>query len=253
MLLKDKVGLIIGVANPHSIAAGCAEAMAADGARLVLTYQSEKAKPYAQPVADAVGADAFLPLNVQDPEQAERVFAEIESRWGRLDFLVHSIAYCPREDLHAEVVNCSREGFAEAMDISCHSFIRMVKSALPLMSAGGSIMTVSYHGAEEVVDHYNIMGPVKAALQSTVRYLADDLGPRGIRVNTLSPGPMATRAASGIDHFDELLHMAVERSPNRDLATIEDVGYAASYLASDRAKSVTGGVHYIDGGVNIMA
>lgn len=253
MLLKDKVGLIIGVANPHSIAAGCAEIMAADGAELILTYQSERAKPYAQPVADAVGAKAFLPLNVTEPEQAEAVFAEIADRWGRLDFLIHSIAFCRREDLHAEVVDCSREGFAEAMDVSCHSFLRMTRHALPLMKQGGSIMTVSYHGAEEVVDHYNIMGPVKAALQSTVRYLADELGPRGIRVNTLSPGPMATRAASGIDHFDELLQMAVERAPKRQLATIEDVGYAASYLASDRAKSITGGVHYIDGGVNIMA
>lgn len=251
--LAGKVGLITGVANRHSIAAGCAVAAAEAGARLILTCQNDTARSFAEPAAEAAKAEALLTLNIQNDEELDAVFAEIEQRFGRLDFVLHSMAFCRREDLHAEVVDTSREGFAEAMDISCHSLIRMTKRALPMMKDGGSVLTMSYYGAEKVVDHYNIMGPIKAALESTVRYLAADLGERGVRVNALSPGPIKTRAASGIEHFDELMADAVERSPGQRLVTIEEVGAFAAFLMSDGAKGVTGGVHYVDAGMNIVA
>ncbi|HOP21111.1 MAG TPA: enoyl-ACP reductase FabI, partial [Amphiplicatus sp.] len=221
--------------------------------RLALTYLNEKALPYVSPVGEAVRAEALLPLNVESDDEMDAAFAKVKALWGRLDFVLHSIAFCPKDDLHAPVVDCSREGFAQAMDISCHSFIRVARRALPLMAGGGSLMTVSYYGGEKVVDHYNIMGPVKAALEATVKYLAVDLGAKGVRVNAISPGPIATRAASGIDHFDELLSAAAARAPERHLATIEDVGGMAAFLASDKAAAVTGGVHYVDCGVNIVA
>lgn len=195
--LAGKKGLIIGIANRHSIASGCAQAFHEAGAELVITYLNDKALPFVSPVAEALGTKRLLPLNLQSDEQLDAVFSEIENTWGALDFVLHSVAYCPQQDLHARVTDCSREGFAEAMDISCHSFIRTAKRAAPLMKSGGTLLTVSYYGAEKVVDNYNIMGPVKAALESSVRYLAADLGPQGIRVNALSPGPLKTRAASG--------------------------------------------------------
>ncbi|MEL7030065.1 MAG: enoyl-ACP reductase FabI [Pseudomonadota bacterium] len=252
-MLPNKVGLITGVANAHSIAAGCAVAIAKAGGDVMLTCLNEKAAPYAQPVADAANAKALLPMNVGREEEVEAVFEKVRAEWGRLDFLLHCIAFCPKDDLHAQVIDCSREGFAEAMDVSCHSFIRLARHALPLMSDGGSLLTVSYHGAEKVVDHYNIMGPVKAALEAVVRYLAADLGPKGVRVNALSPGPIATRAASGIEAFDALMHEAAERAPAGRLSTIEDAGAMAAFLVSDGAKAITGGVHYVDCGVNVMS
>ena len=205
-ILEGKRGLVVGIANEHSIAAGCAKAFAQAGAKIALTYLNEKSKPYVLPVATAVNAEMILPLDVQDDDQLDAVFKEIESKWGSLDFILHSIAYCPQDDLHGRVTDCSREGFAQAMDISCHSFIRMARKAEPLMKNGGCLLTVSYYGAEKVVEHYNIMGPVKAALESSVRYLAAELGPAGIRVNALSPGPLQTRAASGIASFDKLIN-----------------------------------------------
>lgn len=253
MLLENKVGLIIGVANEHSIAAGCARAAAEEGASLALTCLNEKAAAYAQPVADTVNAAALIKLDVADDDQLEAAFEIVRKLWGRLDFLIHSIAYCPKEDLHARVIDCTRGGFAEAMDISCHSFIRTARLAAPLMEKGGSLMTITYHGAEEVVDQYNIMGPVKAALEASVRYLAHNLGEQGVRVNGLSPGPIATRAALGIDHFDALMDEAAARAPVPRLVSIEDVGLFAAFLASDNAAAITGGIHYIDNGFNIMA
>lgn len=251
-LLRGKKGLIVGVANDHSIAAGCAKACHAAGADIALTYQSEKSRRFVQPVAEAVEADLLLPLDVTDSAQTEAVFTEIEDRWGRLDFLLHSIAYCPREDLHGRVVDCSREGFATAMDISVHSLIRLARLAEPLMATGGTILTVSYHGAEKVVDHYNIMGPVKAALESTVRYLSVELGPKNIRVNAMSPGPLETRAASGIDHFDALIDDAKAHAPLHRLTTIEEVGALSACLVSDFARSVSGNTAYIDGGHHVV-
>ncbi|WP_147115041.1 enoyl-ACP reductase FabI [Tateyamaria sp. syn59] len=250
--LAGKKGLVVGVANDHSIAAGCARAFHASGADLALTYQTEKSRKFVAPVADAVEADLFLPLDVTDDAQIDAVFEAIRARWGRLDFLVHSIAYCPRDDLHGRVVDCSKDGFGIAMDVSVHSLIRLARRAETLMTEGGTILTVSYHGAERVVDNYNIMGPVKAALEATTRYLAVELGPKNIRVNAMSPGPLQTRAASGIDHFDALIDDAKTRAPLHQLTTIDEVGAMAACLVSDFARSVTGNTAYIDGGHHVV-
>ncbi|MEM1104053.1 MAG: enoyl-ACP reductase FabI [Pseudomonadota bacterium] len=251
--LSGKKGLVVGVANDQSIAAGCANVFAAKGADLALTYLNEKARPFVQPVADGVDASIFEPLDVMDDAALPRLFDKITETWGRLDFLLHSIAYCPKEDLHGRLTDCSRDGFVQAMDVSAHSFIRMARLAEPLMADGGSLMTVSYYGAEKVVDHYNVMGPVKAALEGVVRYLAAELGAQGIRVNTLSPGPLNTRAASGIDHFDEIIEEARTRAPAQRMVTIEEVGAMAAFLASDDAKAITGDTAYIDGGYHVMS
>ena len=251
--LRGKKGLILGVANEHSIAAGCAKAFRAYGAELALTYLNDKAKPYVEPVAEAVGSEIFMPLDVEADGQLDAVFDAIEQRWGRLDFVLHSIAYCPIEDLHGRVVDCSREGFGRAMDVSVHSFVRMAKRAEPLMVDGGCLLTVSYYGAEKVVDHYNVMGPVKAALEAVTQYMAAELGPKGIRVNALSPGPIATRAASGIAHFDALIDEARELAPQQRLVTLEEVGAMAACLVSGFARSVTGNVAYVDGGYHVMS
>lgn len=251
--LSGKKGLVVGVANDQSIAAGCANVFAAKGADLALTYLNEKARPFVQPVADGVDASIFEPLDVMDDAALPRLFDKITETWGRLDFLLHSIAYCPKEDLHGRLTDCSRDGFVQAMDVSAHSFIRMARLAEPLMADGGSLMTVSYYGAEKVVGHYNVMGPVKAALEGVVRYLAAELGAQGIRVNTLSPGPLNTRAASGIDHFDEIIEEARTRAPAQRMVTIEEVGAMAAFLASDDAKAITGDTAYIDGGYHVMS
>ncbi len=252
-MLSGKKGLVVGIANDHSIAAGCARAFREAGAELAITYLNAKAEPYVAPVAQSVGAEIFLPLDVEAEGQMESVFDTVERQWGKLDFLLHSIAFCPMEDLHGRVVDCSSAGFARAMDVSVHSFIRMARLAEPLMAAGGSMLTVSYYGAEKVVDRYNVMGPVKAALEATTRYLAAELGPGGIRVNALSPGPIETRAASGIDHFDRLIDDAKSRAPERQLVTIQEVGDMAAFLVSDFARSITGDVSYIDAGFHIMS
>lgn len=251
--LAGKVALVVGVANAQSIAAGCAQAFADAGAEVAMTYMNQTAKPYVKPVADTVGATLLLPLDVEAEGQMEAVFAAITERWGRLDILVHSIAFCPANDLHGRVVDCSRTGFAQAMDISVHSLIRMAWLAEPLMAQGGSILTMTYYGGEKVVDHYNIMGPVKAALEGTMRALAVELGPKGIRVNAISPGPLQTRAGSGIAHFDALIDAARLRAPERTLVTIKDVGEVATLLASDAMSCVTGDVTYVDGGLHVRA
>lgn len=250
--LAGKKGLVVGVANEDSIAAGCARAFRASKADLALTYQTKKSRNFVDPVAQAVGADIFMPLDVTDDDQMDALFDVIRTRWARLDFLVHSIAFCPREDLHGRVVDCSKDGFGLAMDISVHSLIRLAKRAEPLMTDGGTILTVSYHGAEKVVDNYNIMGPVKAALEATTRYLAAELGSKNIRVNAMSPGPLQTRAASGIDHFDALIDDAKARAPLNQLTTIDEVGAMAACLVSDFARSVTGNTAYIDGGHHVV-
>ncbi len=251
--LDGKVALVVGVANAHSIAAGCAQAFVDAGAEVALTYVNEKAKPHVQPVADAIGAKLLLPLDVEADAQMEAVFAAVRDRWGRLDILVHSIAYCPKDDLHGRVTDCSAAGFAQAMDISVHSLIRMARLSEPLMDRGGTILTMTYYGGEKVVDHYNIMGPVKAALEGTMRALAVELGPRQIRVNAISPGPLQTRAGSGIAHFDTLIDAARLRAPQQCLVTIEDVGAMAIMLASDGAKHVSGDIAYVDGGLHVRA
>jgi enoyl-[acyl-carrier protein] reductase I len=251
--LAGKRGLVIGIANDHSIATGCAEAFAAAGARLAVTYVNEKADPYVRPVADALGAELLMPCDVRVPGQLEAVFEQVRQHWGGLDFLLHSIAFAPKEDLHGRVTDCSAPGFAMAMDVSCHSFIRMARLAEPLMAEGGCLLTVTFYGSERVVEHYNIMGPVKAALESSVRYLAAELGPKGVRVHAISPGPIKTRAASGIDRFDELLERAAANAPQQQLVDIWDVGRLAAFLVSDAAKLITGTIIPVDGGQHLMA
>jgi enoyl-[acyl-carrier protein] reductase I len=250
--LQGKRGLVVGIANANSIAYGCAKAFREMGADLAVTYLNEKAEPHVRPLAESLGSDVIMPCDLRQPGELEAVFDTIRERWGRLDFLLHSVAFAPREDLHARVVDCSAEGFALAMDVSCHSFIRMTKLAEPLMTEGGCLMTVTFFGAEKVVEHYNMMGPVKAALESSVRYMAAELGGKGIRVHALSPGAMATRAASGIDRFDELLARTAERAPTHHLVTVVDIGQCAAFLASDAARQLTGLTLYIDGGYHIV-
>ena len=252
-LLEGKKGLVVGIANDQSIATGCAMAFAAGGADLAITYLNEKARPHVAPVAQACNAPILMPLNVEHDGELEAVFKQIERQWGRLDFVLHSIAFCPSDDLHGRVVDCSRTGFARAMDVSVHSFMRMAKLAEPLMTDGGCMLTVSYYGAEKVVDHYNVMGPVKAALESVMRYMAAELGSKGIRVNALSPGPVATRAASGIDHFDALIDEAKSRAPVHRLVTIEEIGALAACMVSGYATSVTGNLSYVDAGFHVMS
>ncbi|MEO1746000.1 MAG: enoyl-ACP reductase FabI [Pseudomonadota bacterium] len=249
--LAGKKALVVGIANDSSIAWGCAKAFRKQGADLAITYLNDKAEKHVCPLAEQLDADIIMPLDVSDHDQFDAVFDSIESHWGQLDVLLHSIAFCPKEDLHGRVIDCSQDGFKLAMDISVHSFLRMIRRAEPLMANGGTCMTMTFYGSEKVVDHYNVMGPVKAALESVTRYAAAELGPTGISVHALSPGPLATRAASGIDHFDDLMAENIARAPTHQLATIEDVGAYAAFLASMEAKNVTGGVHPIDGGYHI--
>ncbi|SHF35066.1 enoyl-ACP reductase FabI [Thermomonas hydrothermalis] len=251
--LKGKRGLVVGVANEASIAAGCARAFRAAGAELALTFLNEKARPWVEPVAQEVGATLFLPCDVREPGQLEAVFDRITAEWGRLDFLLHAIAFAPREDLHTSVVNASAEGFAMAMDISCHSFLRMARLARPLMQAGGSLITVSFYGADRVVENYNLMGPVKAALEASVRYAAADLAGEGIRAFSLSTGPVKTRAASGIDRFDALMDKIRARTPGGKLVSIEEIGTLAAFLATEAASPMSGSVVYADNGFHTTA
>jgi len=251
--LNGQKALVVGVANEHSIAWGIARALRAQGADLALTWLNDKARPHVEPLAQQLGASIVGPLDVSQPGQLEALFERIQGTWGRLDTLVHSIAFAPRDDLHGRVVDCSAPGFSLAMDVSVHSFLRMIRLAEPLMPQGGTCLSVSFFGSSRVVRHYNVMGPVKAALESATRYAAAELGEKGIRVHALSPGPLATRAASVIDHFDELLAAASDRAPTHQLATIDDVGAFAAFLASPEARNLTGGVHDIDGGFSITA
>ena len=251
--LDGKKGLVVGIANRASIAHGCAEAFRRQGAELAVTYVNAKAEPHVRPLAEALQAPLILPCDVREPGALESVFEAIAERWGRLDFLLHSIAYAPRDDLHGRVVDCSRDGFMMAMDVSCHSFLRMAKMAEPLMGDGGCLLTVSFYGSEKVVSHYNLMGPVKAALESCTRYMAAELGPKRIRVHAISPGPLKTRAASGLDRFDELLDRAARLAPENHLVDIADCGNMAAFLVSDAATNATGSIAFIDGGYNILA
>ena len=250
-MLKGKKGLVLGISNDNSIAWACARAMHEAGATLGGTWLNDKAKPYVEPLLQSLNAEIQLPLEVSNESQLEALFEEVSQRWGKLDFLLHSIAFAPKADLHGRVVDSSLEGFLQAMDISCHSFIRMARLAEPLMKDGGSLMTMSYLGGQEVVPNYSIMGPVKAALESTVRYLAYELGEQGIRVNAISPGTIMTRAASGIASFDALVEENAQRAP-MGAVDIDDVGPLSVFLASDGSRAITGGNIYVDGGFNIL-
>lgn len=251
-LLEGKRGLVVGIANDQSIAWGCARAFRAFGAELAVTYLNDKAKKYVEPLCKALEAPIVMPLDMRQPGQVEAVFERIAKEWGRLDFVLHSIAFSPKEALQGRVVDVEREGFLTTMDISCWSFIRMAHLAEPLMNKGGSLFTMTYYGSERVVKNYNVMGVAKAALEASVRYLAAELGPKGIRVHAISPGPLATRAASGIPEFDALLEKAKAKAPARRLVSIDDVGAAVAFLAHDAARSMTGETLYIDGGYHII-
>ncbi|MEJ8814241.1 enoyl-ACP reductase FabI [Variovorax ureilyticus] len=252
-VLKDAKALVVGVANEHSIAYGCASAFHELGADLALTYLNEKAKGYVEPLARQLDASLLMPLDVSEPGQLEAVFSQVERTWGKLDILVHSIAWAPKDDLQGGLLSCSAEGFAKAMDVSCHSFIRMARLAAPLMRDGGTMIAMSYYGANRVVPNYNVMGPVKAALEASCRYLAYELGGKGIRVHAMSPGPLKTRAASGLKDFDLLLTEAAQKAPIGELVDIMDVGFACAYLATPYARRISGETVYVDGGVHIMA
>ncbi len=252
-ILAGKKALVVGIANASSIAYGCARAFRELGADIAVTYLNDKAKPHVEPLAREVDAPIFLPLDVSEPGALDKVFEEIAAQWGRLDILVHSIAFAPREDLQGGLLSCSAEGFAKAMDVSCHSFVRMARLAAPLMKDGGTMFAMSYYGANKVVPTYSVMGPVKAALEACCRYLAFELGPRGIRVHPVSPGPLKTRAASGLKDFDLLLTEAAQRAPLGELVDIMDVGFTCAYLATPYARRLSGETVYVDGGVHIMA
>jgi enoyl-[acyl-carrier protein] reductase I len=251
--LRGRRGLVIGIANQHSIAAGCAKIFARAGARLAATYFNAKAEPFVRAVTDELRCELVLPCDVQQTGQLEAVFEQIGSSWGGLDFLLHSIAFAPSKDLHGRVTDCSAAGFDIAMNVSCYSFIRMAHLAEPLMPNGGCLLAVTFYGSERVVEHYNLMGPVKAALESSMRYVAAELGPKGIRAHAISPGPIRTRAASGIDRFDQLLDEAAARAPEHHLVGIDDVGNLAAFLVSDAARHITGTVIPVDGGQHLAA
>ena len=251
--LKGKKVLIFGVANEDSIAYGCAKAFRSVGADLAMSWLNEKARRFVEPLAQEVEAAITGAVDVSLPGQLEAMFDQVRDQWGQLDILVHSIAFAPKEDLQGGLLDCSAEGFAKAMDVSCHSFVRMAKLAAPLMTEGGAMFAMSYYGANRVVPNYNVMGPVKAALEAACRYLAYELGPRGIRVHAISPGPLKTRAASGLKDFELMLNEAAHKAPLGELVDIMDVGYACAYLATPFARRVTGGLVYVDGGANLIA
>jgi enoyl-[acyl-carrier protein] reductase I len=252
-MLKGKRGLVVGIANADSIAFGAAAKLRAFGAGLAVTWLNEKAEPHVRPLAEQLGADIAMKLDVEAPGEMEAVFDRLGGEWGALDFVIHSIAFAPRADLHGRVIDCSAEGFAQAMRVSCWSFLRMAKLAEPIMAPGGVLVTMSYYGADKVVANYNVMGPVKAALEASVRYAAAELGPRGIRVFAVSPGPLRTRAASGIAHFDELIADAKARAPAQRLVDIAEVGRVVAFLVSGASSGMTGDTIYVDAGLHNVA
>lgn len=251
-LLKGKKALVTGIANDQSIAWGCAKAFDALGAELAITYRDEKTKRFVDPLLSEIKPAIYMPMNVEQPGELEGVFEAVEKKWGKLDIVLHSIAFAPKQDLQGRVVDCSKDGFLKAMELSCWSFIRMAKLAEPLMKDGGTLFTMTYYGSQLVVENYNIMGPVKAALECATRYVAAELGPKGIRAHAISPGPLKTRAASGISDFDELLKKAESKAPTHSLVSIDDVGLAVAFLALDGARLMTGDTIYVDGGYHII-
>jgi enoyl-[acyl-carrier protein] reductase I len=247
-LLAGKRGLIMGVANNMSLAWGISAACAAQGAELAFTYQGEALGKRVKPLAESLGSDIVLPCDVTDDASMDSAFAAIQERWGKLDFLVHAIGFADKNFLRGRYVDTPRHVFLQALDISCFSFTAVAKRAAAIMNDGGSMVTLSYLGAERVIPHYNVMGVAKAALEASVRYLATDLGPNGIRVNAISAGPIRTLAASGIGDFRYILRWNEYNSPLRRNVTIDDVGGAGLYLVSDLSRGVSGEVHHVDAG-----
>jgi len=251
-LMAGKRGLIMGVANDRSIAWGIARAVHGQGAELGFTFQGEALEKRVRPLAQSLGSDLVLPCDVASDESIEGVFAAVEERWGGLDFLVHAIAYSDKDELKGKYLNTSRDNFVRSLDISCYSFTAVAQRAVPLMKEGGSLLTLTYYGAERVMPHYNVMGVAKAALEASVRYLAADLGDAGIRVNAISAGPIKTLAASGIGDFRYILKWNEYNSPLRRNVDIAQVGGAGLYLLSDLSAGVTGEVHHVDSGYNVV-
>ncbi|MFL2934353.1 MAG: enoyl-ACP reductase FabI [Thalassobaculaceae bacterium] len=251
-VMAGKRGLVMGVANERSIAWGIAKTAAEHGAELAFTYQGDALFKRLEPLARSVGSDTIMQCDVTEDKSIEDTFAFIKQKWGKLDFLVHAIAYSDKEELKGEYVNTTRDNFLRTLDISCYSFTTVAKHAADLMENGGSLLTLSYYGSERVMPHYNVMGVAKAALEASVRYLAVDLGGQGIRVNGLSAGPMKTLAASGIGDFRYILKWNQYNSPLKRNVTLDDVGGAAMYLLSDLASGVSGEIHHVDCGYNIV-
>jgi enoyl-[acyl-carrier protein] reductase I len=250
--LEGKRGIIFGVANDKSIAWGIARALRDAGAELAFTYLNDALEKRVRPLAESLGSSLVLPCDVQKDSDIEAVFAELEKAWGKLDFVVHSVAFAHRDDLKRPFSQTSREGFSLAMDISAYSLLPISRYAAPLMKEGGSIVTMTYLGAQKAVPNYNVMGVAKAALEASVRYLAAELGPEGIRVNAVSAGPIKTLAASGIGQFKEKLKLMDDFAPLRRTVTQEEVGKSALYLVSDLSSGVTGEVHFVDAGFNVI-
>ncbi len=250
--LQGKKGLILGVANDHSIAWGCARAAHLLGAELVATCLNEKARTYVEPLTKPLGIHLFN-CDVENPQALPELVDAAIGHLGRLDFVIHSIAWAPLEDLHAKVVDTSSAGFSRAMEVSCHSFATLAKLCVTHMNQGGSLITMSYLGANEVVPHYGLMGPVKAALESLVRYMAMELGPQGVRVHAVSPGPIRTRAASGIESFETLMEENIRRSPLGRLVTLDEIAHLANFLCTDASSGMTGQTIYVDAGSHAMA
>lgn len=251
-LMKGKKGLILGVANEKSIAWGITKAVTAQDATVALTYQGAALEKRVRPLADQMQAPLVLPCDVTDEESVDAVFAAIEKTWGRLDFMVHAVAFSDKDELKGDYINTSRDNFLRTMDISCYSLTSLARRAAPLMTAGGAIVTLSYYGAERVMPHYNVMGVAKAALESSVRYLAVDLGKQGIRMNAISAGPIKTLAASGIGDFRYILKWNALNSPLKRNVTIDEVGRTGLYLLSDLSSGVTGEVHHVDCGYHTV-
>ena len=250
--LSGKKGLILGVANDQSIAWGCALMAKQMGANLMVTCLNEKAKGYVEPLTKTEQIDLEI-CNVEDPGALEALVNTAVKKFGQLDFVIHSIAWAPLEDLHGRVLDSSSVGFARAMEVSCHSFATLAKLCAPHMPKGGALITMTYLGADEAVPHYGLMGPVKAALESLVRYMAVELGGNGIRVHAVSPGPILTRAASGIDHFDELMREAAQKSPLGRPVRLDEIASLSTFLCSDAASGMTGQTIYVDGGCHAVA
>lgn len=251
-LMHGKRGLIMGVANDHSLAWGISQSLAAQGAELAFTYQGDALLKRVQPLAASIGSSFLIPCDVSDDEQLAQVFAQLKKEWGKLDFVVHAIAFSDKDELKGKYVQTSRKNFLNSLDISCYSLTAVCREAAPLMTDGGSIITLTYYGAEKVMPHYNVMGVAKAALEASVRYLAADLGEDNIRVNAISAGPVRTLAAAGIGDFRYILKWNENNAPLRRNITLQDVGGAGLYLLSDLSSGVTGEVHHVDAGYHVV-
>lgn len=251
-LMAGKRGLIMGVANKNSIAWGITQALADAGADIAFTYQGDALKKRVEPLAESVGSDTVLECDVSSMESIDSVFKTLQEKWGKLDFIVHAIAYSDKEELTGEYLATTRDNFARSMDISCYSFTAVCQRAESMMNPGGSILTLTYYGAERVMPHYNVMGVAKAALEASVKYLAVDMGKRGVRVNAISAGPIKTLAASGIGDFRKILRWNEINAPLQRNVSIGDVGGAGLYLLSDMGSGVTGEIHHVDSGYNVI-